>query len=665
MSTPIHQPKRPADVATATADTPGPIALSDTSPARLRPASSAAITGGFWQGWRERNARVSIPAGADQLEQAGNLHNLRFAAGQTSGAYRGDLPFLDSDVHKWLEAVAWQLGDRSGVPAQTDDLTDRLDRIVGLLAAAQEPDGYLQSYFQVHTPGVRYADLAWGHELYCAGHLIQAAVALARTTGRDDLLTIARRFADRIDADLGPDGRVAIDGHPNIETALVELYRQTDEPRYLKLAGCFLDRRGRGLLGDCRFGRTYWQDQTPIRQAAVATGHAVRQVYLLAGAVDVYLETGDAELLTAAERVWADMAATKTYLTGGMGSHHEDEAFGDPYELPSERGYCETCAAIGSVMLSWRLLLATGRSRYADLIERTLYNGFLAGVSLDGGAFRYVNPLHVRDGHAGTSGDHGARRTPWFRCACCPPNVMRLLASLPHYVCVQRPGELALHQYATGDYGGDDLAVRVRTDYPWAGRIEVELSRCPDQPATVRLRVPSWCEVFELSVNGRRREIEPADGWLRLEQAWQVGDIVVLELDMPARLTAPHPRMDAIRGCLALERGPLVYCLEQDDQPRTVVLDDLLLEPSAGLTTRARPELLGGVTSILAVARQRATDSRTPADWWSYAAPRPSSASDTTVEVTAIPFDAWANRTAGSVRVWLPCAPAQTAAGQT
>ncbi|MGW5430326.1 glycoside hydrolase family 127 protein [Streptomyces sp. NPDC004059] len=435
--------------ATAT-DPAGPLQAGPDARLALRPAASARITGGLWQQRRAVNARTSIPDGFARLEQAGNLHDLRLAAGTTTGAYTNDLPFMDSDVYKWLEAVAWAESEGAD-----ERLESQVDQLTALLADAQEPRGYLQSYFQVVRPDDRFVDLRWGHELYCAGHLIQAAVAHARTTGRTDLLAIARRVADHVDATFGPGRNEGVCGHPEIETALVELYRHTGERRYLTLAQFFVDRRGHRVLGEDRFGAPYRQDHTPVREAEEVAGHAVRQLYLLAGVVDVGVETGDGELLAAAERLWEDMVATKTYLTGGIGSHHTDESFGDSYELPSERAYCETCAAIASIQFSWRLLLATGRARYADLIERTLYNGFLSGVSLSGDHYLYVNPLQVRDGHARRGGDHTPLRTPWFRCACCPPNVMRLLASLQHYVAAGDDTGLTVHQYMPGAYASD------------------------------------------------------------------------------------------------------------------------------------------------------------------------------------------------------------------
>ncbi|MGX1543387.1 glycoside hydrolase family 127 protein [Streptomyces adustus] len=642
----------------------GPVRLGPDARTALRPAV-AEVSSGFWHTRREVNAHTSIPQGPGLLESAGNLHNLRLAApapealsdAVAQGDFRGAYPFADTDVYKWLEAAAWQLAQES-----VAELAAHTDRIVALVADAQQPDGYLNTWFQLRRGGERYQDLRWGHELYCAGHLIQAAVAHHRATGRDELLTVARRFADHLDATFGPPGSGrpidGVDGHPEVETALVELYRETGERRYLDLAGYFVDRYGHGLLG----GEAYCQDRVPLREATDVEGHAVRQLYLLAGATDLATETGDAGLRAAAERLWRAMTATKTHLTGGLGAHHDEEDFGDPFELPTERAYCETCAAVASVQWSWRLALLTGESRYGDLIERTLYNGFLAGVSLDGESWLYVNPLQVRDGHTDPGGDQSARRTRWFRCACCPPNAMRLLASLGHYLSSVDADGLQIHQYVTGRYHGDldgtPVTVAAETDYPWHGVISLTVEDTPrDRPWTLSLRIPQWCGEYRVRHGSRtydRTDAPVTDGWLRLTGTWAPGDRIVLELVLEPRLTAADPRVDAVRGCVAVERGPLVYCLEQVDHPGGG-LDDIVLDPTRPLAVKHRPDLLGGVTTVVAAGHRRPLRDT---DWWPYR-PAPAAAgagrpAGDPVELTAIPYYAWANRRDGSMRVWLP-----------
>jgi DUF1680 family protein len=661
----------PTDVSASTeqgAAPVGPVRLGPDTPAALRPAAAEVRTG-FWHARREVNAHTSIPQGPALLESAGNLHNLRLAAGTAQGEFQGSYPFVDTDVYKWLEAASWQLA-RSGPSAAGEEnsadlreLAAEVERIIALVADAQQSDGYLNTWFQVRKNGERYQDLRWGHELYCAGHLIQAAVAHHRATGRDELLVVARRFADHIDSVFGLPGSGrpidGIDGHPEVETALVELYRETGERRYLDLAGYFVDRYGHGLLG----GEAYCQDRVPLREAVTVEGHAVRQLYLLAGATDLATETGDAELRSAAERLWRAMTTTKTHLTGGLGAHHDEEDFGDPFELPNERAYCETCAAIASIQWSWRMALLTGEARYSDLIERTLYNGFLAGVSLDGESWLYVNPLQVRDGHTDPGGDQSARRTRWFRCACCPPNVMRLLAGLEHYLSsTDAEGQgLQVHQYVTGRYhgdlGGTPVTVAAETDYPWHGAVSLTVEETPrERPWTLSLRIPQWCHEYRVRCGDRtydRTDAPVTDGWLRLERTWAPGDRVVVELGLEPRLTAADPRVDAVRGCVAIERGPLVYCLEQVDHPGGG-LDDVVIDTARPLAVKQRPDLLGGVATVVATGHRRSVPDT---GWWPYrsAEADPAAApSGEAVELTAIPYYAWANRQDGSMRVWLP-----------
>ena len=380
------------------------------------------------------------------------------------------------------------------------------------MAAAQRPDGYLNTYVQVVAPGREYQDLAWGHELYCVGHLIQAAVAWQRALGDDRLLAVAIRAADSVDRELGPSGRLAIDGHPEIEMALVELFRTTGERRYLELAARMVEARGDGLLGIGRFGPAYWQDHARVRDAATVAGHAVRQLYLDCGAVDVATELGDTQLLEAVARRWRDMVATRMYLTGGLGSRHADESFGDPFELPPDGAYAETCAAIASVMLAWRLLLATGDPEYADVLERTIYNGVLPGVSLDGASFFYVNTLQRRTERAPDRPRSGERQ-PWYACACCPPNVMRVLSSWPQYLATTDAGGIQVHQFATAEIQApvaDGTArLAMETGYPWDGSVRLTVIEAPPGPWTLSLRVPGWCRSAALRAPGGESSASP------------------------------------------------------------------------------------------------------------------------------------------------------------
>ncbi len=640
--------KRPPAVAS------GPVAVVASRHTRLRPLQlgDVEITGGLWADRQRLNRETLIPGAAAHLEAAGNFENLRAAAGRGSGPFRGPV-FMDSDVYKWLEAIGWELSRGSD-----GDLADLADRAITLVADAQQEDGYLNSYYQVARPGERWTNLAQDHELYCAGHLIQAGIAQARGRGDERLLSVARRFADLIHDVFPGSGRKGTPGHPEVEMAMVELYRETGETRYLNLAEYFIEQRGHELLGPGHYGSSYYQDHAPVRESTTITGHAVRALYLAAGVTDVYLETGDRELLAVMEDQWRDMTSAKTYITGGLGAHHQDEAFGDPFELPPDRCYGETCAAIASIMWNWRMLLATGDGRYADLLERTLYNGFLAGLALDGSGFSYVNPLQVRSEHRDPV-ERGARRQPWYDVACCPPNAMRLLASLQHYIATVREADLQIHQYMPARLGvdaadGGRLEVEMSTEYPWGDSVRLRIAQTPADPWSLSLRTPAWATDASVFVAGERQEVEPAAGYMRIRRAWQPGEIVELELPMRPRLVAPHPRIDAVRGCVAIERGPLVYCVEQADQPSGVAVDDVGIDSSEPLRTQTAEELFPGAMAV--IARGFALRPSRWSETWAYAGhgSADSRCDLERTELIAIPYAFWGNRTEGPMRVWIP-----------
>ncbi|MEU8234279.1 beta-L-arabinofuranosidase domain-containing protein [Actinoplanes sp. NPDC048967] len=630
----------------------GPVAPTARAVAALHPLPADAVQlspTGLLGGWQARNAAATLPHCVDNLDTAGNLANLRRVVGDGPTAFAG-MWFADTDVYKTLEAAAWELG-------RTGTLSPRLSGFLAdtasLLEKAQDPDGYLDSYYQSDHRDRQWTELHFSHEMYCAGHLIQAAVAAARAPGTDaaavqQLVGVARRFADLLVRRYGPDGTAAICGHPEIETALVELYRLTGHEPYLDLAARFVDRRGHGLIEPDKLGPRYYQDHQPVRTADEVTGHVVRQLYLLAGAVDVAVETHDSELLTAAERLWDSALGSKTYLTGGQGSRHRDESFGDPYELPPDRAYAETCAAIGSFQWAWRLLLATGRARYADEMERLLHNGIAGSTGVDGTSFFYSNPLQLRTGHDGSHEDAPSQRLGWYSCACCPPNLARLMASLHAYLATGDQSGLQLHLYATGTFG----PVEVSTRYPWDEQITISLTEDAATPWTLALRVPSWCADARLTVNGEPDATAAEDGYLRLTRAWRTGDQVVLTLAMPPRLVRPHPRIDAVRGTAALTRGPLVYCLEHADVSLPgVVLEDLALDPGRPIEVVHREDALAPVTLLAPVVARPAEAAplyRT--------GPRDEPPATTAGTVTAIPYFLWANRAPGPMRVWIPTA---------
>ncbi|MDQ1663553.1 MAG: uncharacterized protein QOJ68_3533 [Blastococcus sp.] len=606
------------------------------------------ITGGFWAERQRVNGAASIRHAQEWMERLGWIGN--FDAAREGRPHRTGREFADSDVYKLLEAMAWEIGR-----TEDADLEARFTGIVARIAPAQESDGYLNTRFGRPGQAARYSDLEWGHELYCAGHLLQAAVARGRTGGDDLLVRIARRVADHVCAEFGDDADPRVDGHPEIEVALAEFARYTGEERYLQQARRFVERRGRGALQDIELGRAYFQDDEPVRQATVLRGHAVRALYLAAGALDVAADTGDPELLQSVEGQYARTLARRTYLTGGMGSRHEGEAFGADYELPPDRAYAETCAGVGSVMVAHRLLLATGDLRYGDQVERTLFNVVAASPAEDGRSFFYANPLHQREPGAVPDPDavspraSSSSRAPWFEVSCCPPNVARTLASLGAYLATKDRAGVQVHQFADADIDtslADGMPVRIamRTEYPATGLLRLAVETDSAAPWTLSVRIPAWATGARATLNGEPVAVGPAA--VQVTRAWRSGDELLLELPLVSRWTAPDPRIDAVRGCLAVERGPLVLCLESVDVPDGVPLADLQLVAD-------RPPVdEDGATRVLL---RRLPPG--PADGWPYGdAERPPADQDEPHEVALLPYHRWANRGPSTMRVWLPVA---------
>ena len=607
------------------------------------------IDGGFWGARRARNRAVTIPYAMRMLEETGTLENFRIAAGMSSADYQLPL-FRDTDLYKVLEAMAWERAH--GIDPEHERF---IQSSAELIASAQESDGYVNTFVQVVNRGGRFADPEMGHELYCAGHLIQAGVADRRTGGEQSaLLDSGRRFASLLLDELPTTYAWFVPGHPEIETALVELYRTTGDERLVGLAADLIGRRGGRRLRWHSFSPAYFQDDVPFDEAMTIRGHAVRALYLLTGATDLYTESGREGLWTPIQSQWRDMVSGKTYLTGGIGSRHEGEAFGDPYELPPDRAYCETCAAVASIMWNWRLLLLTGDAAYAEVLERTLYNGFLAGLGLDGTSFFYVNPLQARE---------PATRQPWYNCACCPPNIMRLLASLEHYVATRTDRGLQLHQYMSGRVragdGADAFELAVETGYPFDGAVAVRVAQAPPGSRQISVRVPSWAAgAAGCSLNGRAIDATPAgNGYLVVDREWAAGDELALELPLRARAVDAVGEIDAVRGCVAFERGPLVYCIEGMDLPGDVSLDGLSVDAS-----RSPGEVPGFDVSgetVVALRLEGKAEATIPPSDWPYpelnqngAAPRPENGRP--LDVRATPYYAWGNRGATSMRVWVP-----------
>lgn len=638
MASPTRAISAPAARAAAAPDlTPLPVGAVSLSPA------------GDLGAWQSLNRERTLPHIVERLETSGVLDNLRRLTGESDAAYQG-FNFADSDLHKTLEAIAWEAARVPG-DQPWEDLTQAA---TALLERVQRDDGYLHSHVQGHPDQEPWDDMRWGHELYVLGHLVQAAIARVRATGDDGLLVIARAFADLAVREFGPastrtDGYC---GHPEIETALVELFRHTGERSYLDTAAAMVDRRGTGALGTGPFESAYHQDHLPVRDAREATGHAVRQLYLDAGVADLAAERDDTDLMDILDARWRSAHGTKEHVTGGMGSRHKDESFGDPFELPPDRAYAETCASIASFQWNWRMLLATGHGRHADAMERALLNGIASSTSADGVRFFYSNPLQLRTGHDGSSEYSPSERLDWFACACCPPNLARLIASLGAYVATGTADAARLHLYGGGRIRLGASTLTVTTEYPWDGRIEVAVS---GPLSSLALRIPDWVTTASVEIDGAPASAGPgSDGYLRLDV--RDGSHVVLDLDMPVELLDPHPRADALRGCVALRRGPVVYCLEQVDLPPGVVLEDVRLDTTA--PARVGP----GLTALRAGATLLATGVVRTAEGVPLGTAHPrSSRMDARsgmlpgrINLRAIPYARWANRAAGAMRVWIP-----------
>jgi uncharacterized protein len=625
------------------------------------------------------NMNVSLRHGYSMLGQHGALDHLKRAAGDSSGRWppppvrdKHVEKIYDSDIYKWLEAVAWSWP----VPGL---VAEGYDEIVRLLGAAQQPDGYLHLWTQLHDPEAKLRDWQISGEIYCWGHLFQAAVAASRGAGRDDLLDIALGVAGYLHRSgaRAPDGTPIVPTHPGIETALVELYRLTGQREHLALAGVFLDRRGYGVLDGWSYGSRYFRDDVPVRQARSASGHAVMALYMMAGLVDVAVETGDRELLEVARAQWSDMISRRMYLTGGIGSRHYEEGFGDDYELPPDRAYCETCAAVAVIMAGWRLQLATGDEFIADVIERVMFNAMLVGVSLAGDTFTYVNPLQIRRGHLGGVNEFpGIVRAPWFECACCPPNLMRMLATISECLVSTSPDGVHIHQYTSADIAAPDddgyeRSLEIRTGYPWSGSVRISVRSAGEREWTLAARIPSWCQAAQV-------EIRPADGGteslasvesfevrepggIRLRRRWR-DEIVTITFDLRPRVIVADRRIDAVRDCVAFQRGPVVYCLEEPSAPGGGQADeDIAVRPAPAVAEGALASWLPDAAG-LEIEGWRftgddadATDATDATDTWPYrdlgsAPPGTREAA----QYLLVPYFAWGNRGAGPMRVWLP-----------
>lgn len=625
--------------------------ISKSPHVKLRPVSltEVALQDDFWAPRLKVNEEVTIPTQYPNLQD--RLDNFRRVSGKKPDIAFEGIYFNDSDVYKWLEAASWVLarGDNPDLKAMVDEAIDEV-------RGAQREDGYLNTYFALERENERWTNFDL-HEMYCAGHLFQAAVAHYRATGETSLLDIATRFADHICDTFGPEAegkREKVDGHEEVKLGLVELYRATGEERYLEQARFFIEARGKGLLEKPygHFSPEYAQDHLPIREMPAVVGHAVRMIYYTAGVTDVYSELGDDGYLGALERLWDNMTQKRMYVSGGLGSRHEGEAFGKDYELPNERAYTETCAAVASVMWNYRMLALAGDARYADLMEWTLYNAVLPGLSLDGQHYFYENPL---------ANDGSHRRQAWFGCACCPPNVARLLASLPGYVYSGEGSTLWVHLYASGTLqttlpSGQTVELEQHTHYPWNGEVTFKLQTAGD--FALKLRVPIWAEGATVQINGEEAEAVAAGSYAEIRRSWAAGDTVRLELPMVVRYIEAHPYHFEATGRVALARGPILYCAEGQDQSAHDVRDLEVPQSPAGVEAVVVSDL-GGVTLLKSEAAVNPPEAasylyRTVADAGTdNERDSVSNNGRETTTLTAVPYFSWANREDSPMQVWL------------
>jgi len=624
--------------------------LAKSPHAKLRniPVRAVTIESGFWGTRREINVNASIPTMHDLLEANGRMTNFLRLVGKSDVAQRGPV-YSDSDVYKWTEAVGFvlQSGDRP-------KLRQSAEKMISEVVAVQEPNGYLNTYYIDDRKSQRMLPQTQttGHELYNIGHMLQGAIAYYRATGDRKLLDAGIRFVDDfLIPNYGPAPKKAIvSGHPEIEMALIELYRITGDKRQLELARYILRGDKRIDLPERR--TIYMFSGTPFTDRTKLEGHAVRAMYACCGATDYYMETGDDSYWSTLNKLWTDMTTTKMYVTGGVGSRADGEAFGDAYELPNFRAYGESCAAIGNMMWNWRMLAATGDAKFTDVIERALYNGINSGMSLDGVMYCYRNPLAFDP----SGGDK--IRNPWYDTTCCPPNLERTFGSLPGYFYSTSDDGIYVHLYDNSELdwhleNGTGLKVAQKTNYPWDGNVEMTVT--PSQPSdfVVYLRIPGWADSAQVKVNGTAVPGAKPGAYLPIRRRWASGDRVQLQMEMMAQVLEANPRVADDTGRVAVQRGPLVYCLEEVDQANGVMLSDVALElgkrPASEFQAETKSDLLGGVLLLhhTGLSYDRPTSLNT-------LYPRYTGTNEKTkkVPLTFIPYYAWANRQATAMQVW-------------
>lgn len=615
------------------------------------PFTSVKVTDSFWGQRLKASREVTIPLAFSKCEESGRYENFVKAAHPSENYKVEGLPFDDTDVYKTIEGASYLL---QTYPDKK--LKSYIDSVLAIVAAAQEPDGYLYTSRTMNPkhPHAWSGSRRWekvedlSHEFYNLGHMVEGAIAHYQATGKRNFLDIAIRYADCVCREIGPgEGQqVLVPGHQIAEMALAKLYIVTGDRKYLDEAKFFLDQRGHTSRRDA-----YSQAHKPVVEQDEAVGHAVRATYMYAGMADVAALTGDTAYIHAIDRIWDNIVGKKYYITGGIGATANGEAFGANYELPNMSAYCETCAAIGNVYVNYRLFLLHGESKYYDVLERSLYNGLISGVSLDGGGFFYPNPLESRGQH---------QRQPWFGCACCPSNICRFIPSLPGYVYAVKDKDVYVNLFMSNEanleVGKKSVVLEQQTRYPWDGDVAVSVKKNKVGAFAMKIRIPGWVRGqvvpsdlyrysdgkrlgYSVKVNGQPVESELQDGYFTIERRWKKGDKVEVHFDMEPRVVKAHAKVEADRGRVAVERGPLVYCAEWPDNDFDIM--SVLVNRRPQFETVEKPDMLCGLTEI-----------KTGAQVLGYDAEGRLTASD--VELTLIPYYAWAHRGSGNMMVWLP-----------
>ncbi len=578
--------------------------------------SHVKIHDSFWSPRLDRHTTATLPVCIDQIEnKTGRMRNFENAAkheGKHSGIY-----FDDSDVYKALEGIAYSLVNHPDAA-----LEKKADEWIDKFAAAQQPDGYINTYFTLTGLDQRWTDMG-KHEMYCAGHMIEAGVAYYKATGKRKLLDVCIRMADHMMNTFGPGKRHWVPGHEEIELALVKLYGVTNNQKYLDFADWLLNERGHGYgkMGYIPgFTSAYYQDSIPVKQLNSISGHAVRSMYLYCGMSDVAVLKKDEGYTKALDKLWDDVVYRNMYITGGIGSSGDNEGFTVDYDLPNLEAYCETCASVGMVLWNQRMNEMTGDAKYVDVLERSMYNGALAGISLAGDRFFYVNPLESK-------GDH--HREAWYGCACCPSQISRFLPSIGNYIYGTSSNALWVNLYIGNKTeipaGSAKMNVSMETGYPWNGNVKLSLDNVLPTMKELRMRIPGWCKSYQFKVNGKSVKPSIEKGYAVLKNHWKSGDVIELNLNMPVEVVAADPHVKQDLGKRAIQRGPLVYCMEETDNKSA--FDSMILSPATKFTSVFNASLLDGVETIKAV-----TGAET---------------------INFIPYYAWDNREAGKMKVWI------------